>query len=76
MHIYNVESDVVQGRLYENYLTRKFILRNIFNTKISQITVDQIMNIICQYLQCTYVTLSTVLNWYTYVNFDSQLSMR
>ena len=35
--IYNV--DVVRGRLYENYLTQKFISRNIFNTKILQITV-------------------------------------
>ena len=31
MHILNVN---VQGCLYESYSTRKFIVRNIFNTKI------------------------------------------
>ena len=30
MRVYNV--NVVRGRLYENYLTRKFSSRNIFNT--------------------------------------------
>ena len=41
--------DVVRGRLYENYLTRKFITQNIYNMKISQTTVyhygglDQVM---------------------------------
>ena len=34
-----VSANAVRGRLSENYLTRKFIARNIFDTKYSRFTV-------------------------------------
>ena len=34
-----ISANAVPGRLSENYLTRKFITRNIFDTKYSQFTV-------------------------------------
>ena len=37
MHIIN--DNAVRGRLSENYLTRKFIAPNIFDTKYSRFTV-------------------------------------
>ena len=37
MHV--VSTNVVRGRLSKNYLTRKFIARNIFDMKYSRFTV-------------------------------------
>ena len=37
--IMRYNDSVVRGRLSENYLTRKFIARNICNAKYSRITV-------------------------------------
>ena len=34
-----INDSAVRGRLSENYLTRKFIVRNICNAKYSRITV-------------------------------------
>ena len=34
-----INDSAVRGRLSENYLTRKFIIRNICNAKYSRITV-------------------------------------
>ena len=34
-----INDNVVQGRLSENYLTRKIIARNILDTKYSRFTV-------------------------------------
>ena len=35
-----VNIDMVRGRFYEKFLTQNIFKQNIFNTKISQITVD------------------------------------
>ena len=35
-----VSANAVRGRLSENYLTRKFIARIIFDTKFSRFTVQ------------------------------------
>ncbi len=35
-----INANAVRGRLSENYLTRKFIARNIFDTKYSRFTVS------------------------------------
>ena len=34
-----ISANAVRGRLSENYLTRKFIAQNIFDTKYSRFTV-------------------------------------
>ena len=38
-----INDNAVRGRLSENYLTRKFIARNICDTKYSQFMVYHIM---------------------------------
>ena len=40
--MHTINANVVQGRSYENFSTRKFVIQKFCNTKISRSTVSQI----------------------------------
>jgi hypothetical protein len=60
-YIRNINDNVVQGRLSENYVTRKIIARNILDTKYSLFTVHDNVRT-CPLIHTQAVTLTHVRN--------------
>ncbi len=71
-----INANAVRGRLSEIYLTRKFIARNIFDTKYSRFTVSKITMIFCTFK--SYAGISSIPSFLTslgFLHFQEKLSI-